>query len=116
MGNTKGCQNTVGSEVALHKSASDLEAANYTLLLEEIGYDERCLEVYLQKLENFEVRVKQLKEQWSRKRMDGAKDAIFAFLDQYVSRLDYVYVAYLFTVTGMMVKASHYLLFFSSDP
>ena len=60
MGKVKGSQNTSVGEAALSKSASDLDNANYTLTLEEVEYDEKCLEVYLSKLSNFEVRVRQL--------------------------------------------------------
>ena len=86
MGKVKGSQNTSVGEAALSKSASDLDNANYTLTLEEVDYDEKCLEVYLSKLSNFEVRVRQLKEQWNRKRQDSAKEAIHGWMDQYVAR------------------------------
>ena len=84
MGNVKG-QNPL-SEASLSKSAIDLDNSNYHLALEEIAYDEKCLEVYQSKLSNFEVRVRQLKEQWTRKRQDGAKEAIHGWMDQYVAR------------------------------
>jgi hypothetical protein len=85
MGNVKGSQITSLGEASLSKSALDLDNCNYQLALEEVAYDEKCLEVYLSKLSNFEVRVKQLKEQWNRKRQDGAKEAIHSWMDQYVA-------------------------------
>lgn len=83
----KGKLATPSSEAALHKSASDLELANYQLALEEIAYDEKCLEVFKSKLSDYEIRVAQLKEQWVRKRLDGAKEAVHKWMDQYAPRL-----------------------------
>ena len=75
------------AEAALHKSATDLDNAGYQLLLEELQFDERCLEVYKGKLSNFEVRVAQLRDSWRQKRNQHAKDAILKWLDSNVSQL-----------------------------
>lgn len=79
----KGEAITGSSEAALFKSATDLDAASYMLALEEIAYDERCLQVYLGKMSNHEVRITQLKEQWNRKRQEGAKEAVHKWVDQH---------------------------------
>ena len=53
-----------------------LDAANYKLLLEEIEYDEKCMAVYLQKVSNFEVRQAHQRDEWVKKRLDRAKQAV----------------------------------------
>ena len=84
------------AEAALHKSATDLDTAGYQLLLEELQFDERCLEVYKGKLSNFEVRVAQLRDSWRQKRNQHAKDAILKWMDFNVSQLVHCMLDFLF--------------------
>lgn len=91
------------AEAALHKSATDLDNAGYQLLLEELQFDERCLEVYKGKLSNFEVRVAQLRDSWRQKRNQHAKDAILKWMDFNVSQLvqcmlDFLFCWYLLVI------------------
>lgn len=63
------------SEALLSDSANKLDLAGYKLALEEVAYDEKCLEVYLGKLASFEIRTMQLKDDWNRKKLDMARQA-----------------------------------------
>ncbi|CAK8998958.1 unnamed protein product [Durusdinium trenchii] len=72
------------AEAALHKSAAELDSAGYQLLMEEIAYDERCLQVFQGKVSNFEIRVTQLKDSWRQKRFEHAMGATQKWLDSNV--------------------------------
>lgn len=63
------------TKAMLTQSANQLDVAGYKLALEEISNDEKCLDVYLGKLDNYSIRVAQLKNDWTRKRMDIARQA-----------------------------------------
>lgn len=82
------------AEAALHKSAAELDSAGYQLLMEEIAYDERCLEVFRGKMSNFEIRVTQLKDSWRQKLFEHAMGATHKWLDSNVSQLA-TYMLYL---------------------
>ena len=74
------------AEAALYKSSADLDQAGYQLLLEEIAFDEKCLEVHKGKMSNYEVRIAQLRDQWRQKRTEHAKDAVHKWVDKNVSQ------------------------------
>ncbi|CAE7471477.1 unnamed protein product, partial [Symbiodinium sp. CCMP2456] len=69
----KGGTATTDSKMADAKAALDNQA--YQLMVEEIGYDEQCLDVYQRKLQDFAVRVIHQKDTWLKKRLDRASDA-----------------------------------------
>lgn len=45
------------SETDLGDAKSKLDQSSFKLLLEELEYDEKCLSVYQQKVNNYEVRL-----------------------------------------------------------
>ena len=66
----------VVSDVALETQAKNLNLAEFELLKEEISYDERCFDVHRSKLGSYEVRVAHLRDMWSKKRVEKAKEAV----------------------------------------
>ena len=70
-----GASGPTASAVDLKLAKDALEAANYRMLLEELDYDEKCLQVFLKKKSDFEVRMAHQRDEWCKKRIDKAKAA-----------------------------------------
>ena len=69
----------------LDAKSRDLENAQFELLKEELQYDQKCLGVHLQKIQNHTVRVAHLKDEWLKKRFDRARQGVNAWWDKNVS-------------------------------
>ena len=75
------------SEAELATAKANLENASLTVLFEELDYDERCLDVYFQKLSSYEVRTRQRHDDWQKKRLDRAKAAVTQYWNSKVAGL-----------------------------
>lgn len=64
------------SEGELCEQNSQLGAAALKLLIEEIQYDERCLQVHMAKQQSFMIRSLHQKTDWQKKRQERAREAI----------------------------------------
>ena len=73
------------SESGLGDNKTQLDQQAYKLMIEEVLYDEKCLEVYKSKMTNYEVRMIHQKDTWLRKRLDVAKQAAIQLWDQKAS-------------------------------
>ena len=67
-------QASTESELGLARSA--LEKASLDLLFEELAYDEKCLQIHIQKVANYHVRLAHQRDEWLKKRLDRAKSAV----------------------------------------
>ena len=74
------------TDTGLGDAKAALDASSFKLLLDEIKYDEQCLEVYLQKVENYGVRLLHQRDAWTKKRLERAKEAVNDWWDAKVSR------------------------------
>lgn len=66
----------MASEGDLSDAKAALDASTYKIFLEEVDYDEKCLNVYLKNINNFKVRVAHQRDDWAKKRLDRAKTAV----------------------------------------
>lgn len=64
------------SESDLGEAKAALDTAALHLLLNELSYDERCLQVHLQKLNNYKIRMVHQRDAWAKKKLDQAKTVI----------------------------------------
>ncbi len=52
------------------------------LVLEELQFDEKCLQVHLTKIQNYQVRLAHQKEEWMKKRQERSRQAVISWWDQ----------------------------------
>ena len=97
------------SEMDLVKASGDLDAAHFKLLMEELQYDEKCLEVYLKKQESHAIRIQQLKDQWAMKRMECAREAIQQWMEHNASQLLVIFNCCVVTMK-LLSDISHFTL------
>jgi hypothetical protein len=64
------------SSAVLEDAKKGLDLAAFQLLVEEIGYDEKCLAAYKANMQSFELRLQHLRDQWTKKRIDRSREAI----------------------------------------
>ena len=69
------------SENCLTDRQAALDTQAYKLMLEEVAFDEQCLQVYQQKISSYEIRLMHQKDAWVKKRMDRSKAAIQQWWD-----------------------------------
>ena len=75
MPDSKNSQKTT-TEAELGEAKASLDVAAYNLLMEELEYDCKCIDVYLQKLSNYKIRLVHQRDEWVKKRLDRAKGAV----------------------------------------
>ena len=63
-----------------------LDASALKLLKEEMEYDSKCLEIYFQKLSNYQLRVTAQRAEWRKRRLDKAKTATDTWWDSKAGR------------------------------
>ncbi|CAJ1415144.1 unnamed protein product, partial [Effrenium voratum] len=64
------------TDSSLQDASVALDAAQYKMVLEEIGYDEQCLQVFQEKISNYQVRMMHLQDSWVDKQLKTAREAI----------------------------------------
>ncbi|CAK8990693.1 Uncharacterized protein SCF082_LOCUS2343 [Durusdinium trenchii] len=69
-------------------AATDLDGAKLVLdtsamrlVIQELEYDEQCLDAYLSKLDSYTIRLTRQKQEWIHKRMDRAKTSVNKWFD-----------------------------------
>lgn len=75
------------SELELSKKSLDKSALD--LILEELKYDEKCLEVHLGKMAGYKVRLQHQRDEWVAKRLDRAKSSVVKWFDNKAIRAKY---------------------------
>ena len=75
-------------------AATDLDGAKLVLdtsamrlVIQELEYDEQCLDAYLSKLDSYTIRLTRQKQEWIHKRMDRAKTSVNKWFDAKVRML-----------------------------
>ena len=75
-------------------AATDLDGAKLVLdtsamrlVIQELEYDEQCLDAYLSKLDSYTIRLTRQKQEWIHKRMDRAKTSVNIWFDAKVRML-----------------------------
>ena len=72
------------TEGELSEVQSQLSSSALKLLIEEIQYDEKCLEVHMSKVQNFVIRTMHQKTEWQKKRQTRAREAVMNWWDKKV--------------------------------
>lgn len=67
---------TTTKEVELDFAKAQLDLANFKLMLEEVEYDQKCIDIYLKKVSDYKVRVIHSRDEWTKKKLDRAKQAV----------------------------------------
>ena len=82
------------TEGELSEVQSQLGASALKLLLEELQYDEKCLQVHLAKLQNFTVRTMHQRTEWQKKRQERAREAVSKWWDTkaWTAPIIYIYI------------------------
>ena len=64
------------TDSSLQGASVALDAAQCKMVLEEIGYDEQCLQVFQEKISNYQVKMMHLQDSWVDKQLKTAREAI----------------------------------------
>ena len=69
----------------LDGARSTLDASALALVIEELKYDEKCLTVFLTKMESFQVRLSHQRTEWIQKRFERARSSVTKWMDSKAS-------------------------------